>query len=65
MEAKNKKTESTNQPSQITIAVPVNSKVDFNDATLRQQLIEVKNEVKAVLDGAHVDAKKLSLNFTV
>ena len=53
------------QSSQIQITVPANSKLDFNNHLIRQQLTQVKLEVKAVLDGAHVDAKKLSLNFTV
>ena len=65
MEAKTKIIQAPQMSSQIQITVPANSKVDFSSHTVKQQLNEVRNEVKAVLDGAHIDAKKLSLNFTV
>ena len=65
MEAKSKKIHTSSVSFQIQITLPINSKVDFSSNSIKEQLNEVKNEVKAVLDGAHIDAKKLSLNFTV
>lgn len=65
MEVKSKKIQSSSMTSQIQITVSVNSKVDFNSHAIKVQLNKVKNEVKAVLEGAHIDAKKLSLSFTV
>jgi hypothetical protein len=53
------------QVSQIKIEASLNAMVDFNSAAIKQQLDEVKKEVKAVLAGASIDAKKLNLSFTV
>ena len=62
MEDKSKKIESY---TQVEITVPANSKVDFNSQSIQQQLSAVRDEVKAVLDGANIDHKKLSLSFTI
>lgn len=65
MEAKSKKTQASAMSSPTQIVITISSKVDFNSHDIKAQLNEVKNEVKAVLDGAHIDTKKLSLSFTV
>lgn len=65
MEVQTKKMQSSSQASQIQISIPNASIVDFSSRSINEQLTEVKNEVKAVLDGAHIDSKKLSLSFTV
>ncbi len=65
MEVQTKKMQATSQASQIQVDIPNALLVDFSSRSVNEQLIEVKNEVKAVLDGAHIDSKKLSLSFTV
>jgi len=45
--------------------IDISNITDFNSAAVKEQMREVQQEVKSVLDGAMIDSSKLSLNFTV
>lgn len=65
MSAKQIHTTEIKGPSQKQTFTVVGKLPNLNDDRVQTQLREVKTEIKTVLEGANVDAKKLSLRFII
>ena len=53
------------QTPETSTSFPSNSNVDFNSREIKDQLENVRKEIKAVMENAHIDAEKLSAHFSI
>lgn len=64
MSAKNYKLKSSNSHP-VNFTVSQKAFTNFNSKDVKQELNQIKKEVKTIMDGAIIDPRKLSLNFTI